>query len=624
MPVKFTPTGFLNIATDPSRLPGEISGKVEFSGAMRRCKNLRLDDHGTALTRYGSLTLNTAAADQTTAHLLLEMAGARYLFAGTKIYRNETSIATGLTSAKWRGILYNAYNVTTQSVFALNGTDRKRIAGTTVSEWGITAPSAAPTLAGIEYIITHDWEEDEVTGVVKMFPTEGASWNYIYGWELYNSNPENNPDTTTSSNYGMYYFETSTKAAFGVKYTYCRKSGTTLECESNPSSAGTITQGLTNGIKVTWAASSDSQVTHVRVYRTLAGGAIYYYAGEFGVAVLSGALTVADSGLGSEVETDHDRPPLGRVVAGPAYNGYCFILKDNLLYFCKANRPEYWPSTYYIETGAPQFPLKAMVFYNGAGYVMNRHELYLIQGTGQASFFPYPTSAKVGGLSQEGVASVKGRGIYRVMSDGIWLFNGTEDERVTEESFAPIFRGETGGTLPAINQDYIDNCWLFFDKNKLYFGYPGGDSTYPDNIIVMNVQTGKTAHYDYSKTFMSITADRTNDRIIAVDNAGFVWVLEDRDKTNDNGTAISWEIESKAYSDSVYKYFPRYAKYDVAVSSSASANGYILLNDTSAQTHVLSGSRQTRKRLIDGCTGDRLGIRLSGSGSITIHQVEVE
>lgn len=624
MPVKFAPTGFLNISTDPSQLPAEVSGKSEVSGAMRRCKNLRLDSQGIAETRYGSRKVNASAVDQTTAHLLLEMGGYRYLFAGTKAYRDETSIATGLTSAKWRGILYNAFNVTTQSIFALNGTDRKRVSGSTVAEWGIAAPTTAPTLAGINYIITQDWEDDNVTGAVKLFPTEGATQNYIYGWELYYSDSENNPATSTNSNYDMYYFETNTKAAFGVKFTYCRKSGTTLECESNPSSATSVTQGLTNGIKVTWPTVSDSQVTHVRIYRTLAAGAIYYYAGEFEVGNLIAALTATDSALGSEVETDHDRPPLGEVVAGPAYNGYCFILKDNLLYYCKANRPEYWPALYYVEAGAPQFPLKAIAFYNGAAYVMNRHEIYMIQGTGQASFFPYPTSAKTGALSQEAVASVKGRGIYRVLPDGIWLFTGSEDDKITEDNFAPIFRGEATGTLPAINQTYIENCWLFFDRNKLYFAYPGGTATQPDNIVVTNVQTGKTAHYDYSTKFLSIAVDRTNDRILAVDDSGFVWILDDKDRDDDNGAAIGWEIESKAYSDSVYKYFPRYAKYDVEVGSGGIANGYVLLNDTSIQTHAISGTRQTKKRLIAGSTGDRLGIRLSGSGSIKIYQVEVE
>lgn len=622
MPVKFAPTGFLNISTDPSQLPAEVSGKSEFSGAMRRCKNLRLDDHGTASTRYGSSKVNSSAVDQTRAHLLLEMGGYRYLFAGEKIYRDETSIATGLTSAKWRGVLYNAFNVTTQSVFALNGTDRKRISGTTVAEWGIAAPSAAPTLAGIDYVITQDWEDDNVTGVTKQISTEGVTNNYLYGWELHYADIENYPLITTSTYYPCFYFETNNLAAFGVKYTYCRKSGTTLECESNPSSAASFTQE--SGIKATWSASSDSQVTHVRVYRTLANGAIYYYAGEYAVGNLAATLTVSDSALGSEVETDHDRPPLGRVVAGPAYNGYCFILKDNLLYYCKANRPEYWPALYYVEAGAPQFDLKALAFYNGAAYVMNRHEIYMIQGTGQASFFPYPASAKTGVLSQEGMASVKGRGIYRVLPDGIWLFSGAEDVDITEETFGPIFRGESIGTLPAINQDFIEDCWLFFNRNKLYFAYPGGTATQPNNLIVTNVQTGKTAHYDYSTKFLAIAADRTNDRILAVDNAGFIWVLEDQDSDDDGGTAISWEIESKAFSDSVYKYFPRYAKYDVEVGSGGTASGYVLLNDSSIQTHALTGSRQTRKRHVAGSTGDRLGIRLSGTGSIKIHQVEVE
>ena len=39
---------------------------------------------------------------------------------------------------------YNAYNVATQNIFALNGTDRKRIVGSDVFEWGIDPPAAAP------------------------------------------------------------------------------------------------------------------------------------------------------------------------------------------------------------------------------------------------------------------------------------------------------------------------------------------------------------------------------------------------------------------------------------------------------------------------------------------------
>src|SRR5207237_8416820 len=51
-------------------------------------------------------------------------AGIRFTFAGTNIYSNESSIASGLTSAQWAAIQYNAFNDTNQNVFAFNGTDR--------------------------------------------------------------------------------------------------------------------------------------------------------------------------------------------------------------------------------------------------------------------------------------------------------------------------------------------------------------------------------------------------------------------------------------------------------------------------------------------------------------------
>ncbi len=137
MTIAFTPNGLLNVAADSSDLLPED---------MKRCKNLRLDEDGKAITRDGSSKVNGSATG-TPMYKIIEMGGVRYLFASTIIYRNETSIGTGLTSAQWWGIVYNSYNSSTQNVFALNGTDRKRIEASTVYEWGIAAPTGAPTVA---------------------------------------------------------------------------------------------------------------------------------------------------------------------------------------------------------------------------------------------------------------------------------------------------------------------------------------------------------------------------------------------------------------------------------------------------------------------------------------------
>ena len=624
MAVRFIPTGDLDINTDPSRLPSQLVDRLEISGAMVRCTNLNTDSPGVAKTRNGTSKINGSAMDQTTPNGIVEMGGYRYSFNGTKIYRDETSIATGLTSARWSAFKYNAYNVTTQSIFAANGIDRKRISGTTASEWGIDAPAAAPTLTsgGVLYAYSYSWEGTyHATTRSYQFGTTRSNYQCLYDWE------ENIAIADSTSWRYLWQFEGSDTYditdRIGAVYTYCRKSGDTLECESNPSDPAYIESK--SGIPITWAASSDSQITHVRIYRTLSGGATFYYAGEYAVGGLSGVVGVSDYALGSEVSYDHDRPPTGSVVAGPTYNGYCFLLKDNLLYFCKANQPEYWPATNFIEVGPPQETLRGIEIYNGVPYVASDIEIYMIQGSSAETFFPFPMKAKTGTLSDIGMLAVAGLGILHTQRDGYYAFaSANDDSKASENKFGPIFRGETVGSVPATASSNMANCWAIVFHNKLWFGYPSSSATYPNNVIVTNLQTGRSVHYTLPDEIGAVTVDLTNIRLLGLDHAGYVRNLDDSSVTTDSGTAISWQIESKAFTDQLYKYFPRYAKYDVTVGSGATATASILLADAVIQTHSLTVSRQTKKRLIDGTNGDRLGARISGTGTISIREVEIE
>lgn len=217
--ILFTPNGTLNVAHDPSDLPESSDGNNLISGAMVRCKNLRIDQKGIAKTRDGSEKLNESAIN-TEIWWLEEQGGTRYAFAGTAIYEDETSIETGLTSAQWSAIQYNAFNEISQNIFGLNGTDRKRIEGGAVWEWGIAAPTTAPTI---------------------------------------------------SSGHGS-----GLTGAYNAKYTYLRKTGDTVITESNPSPAGTIAVLADGSLDVEITQPTDLQVTHIRLYRTLTGGEEYF------------------------------------------------------------------------------------------------------------------------------------------------------------------------------------------------------------------------------------------------------------------------------------------------------------------------------------------------------------
>ena len=142
MSVRFNPTGQLNISWDAADLPAQSDGQNVNSDSLVRCKNLRINQTGVAKTRDGSTKINSTAME-TPVWWVEEQSGTRYSFAGTQIYEDESSIDTGLTSAQWSALKYNAYNDTANNIFALNGTDKKRIESSTVYEWGLAAPATA-------------------------------------------------------------------------------------------------------------------------------------------------------------------------------------------------------------------------------------------------------------------------------------------------------------------------------------------------------------------------------------------------------------------------------------------------------------------------------------------------
>jgi hypothetical protein len=336
--------------------------------------------------------------------------------------------------------------------------------------------------------------------------------------------------------------------------------------------------------------------------------------------------TVTDGGLGIQVNTTNDRPPLGSFTFGPAYDGTCFILKDNRLYYCKTKRPEAWPELNYIELGAQQVPLETGVFHNGQPHVFSHDEIYYIQGTGGGVFQPIPLKAKTGAHSINGAVSVAGHGIFHTGPDGLYLYANGSDRKVTEGTLEPIFRGETVNGMPGMAD--LTTSWLHHYRSMLYFGYSSVNGNYPTNVFVLNLEDNKISYFCYNDgsdiVLRAITTDETNHRILVGDGSGFVRVIEDPDDTDDSGTAISWEVQSKDYTLATRKHFPRWVKYDIDASGATSATGTLLLDDSTHHTHTITGDRVTKRRLVGEGNGSRAAVKISGSGPATIYTAEFE
>lgn len=454
---------------------------------------------------------------------------------------------------------------------------------------------------------------------------------YMHIWERQTMADEDDEDMapTIYSYLPQWWWEllgsTTTNTCY-VKYTYVRRdSANLLITESNPSPAFQFITSSTQGIGIT--PPTDSSVTHVRLYRTNFNAEAtdeYYLDSEWNINMRTIGVTVLyDNELSTLLETDHNRPPLGSILAGPNYLGYIFMAYGSNLYYCKANQPEYWPATYFVSVGSPDRDITGLEFWNGNLYAMKRNEIYLIAGTGHGSFLPTIMRAKTGVKQHTMATSIKGAGLFRINSDGIYSFNLTSDEKITAKALNNIFYGETVENIVYIDETYLTRCFTVEFKNKIYFFYVAYGESYAGNIIVVDMDTKKVCHFDYGVEFTAACVDYTNDKLYACDSSGYIWELEAESATTDNGTAIDWQIQSKVFSDTLYKYFPRYAKYDVDVVS-GTAYGYILLNEEVKQTHTITKSRNTKARHITGCTGDRLSLRLAGSGVVSIYGAEVE
>lgn len=638
MSLIFKASGSLNLDVEPDLLDQtEGAGREVISTAFTRSKNLRLDRAGVAETRDGSCALNSTAIDSPV-HLVLEQAGSRYSFASSSIYKDESSIASSLTDAQWFGFLYSAFNDLTEQVFATNGTDRKRIEGSTVYEWGLDAPTDTPVIkqgfpesdtenVGLSGSYSIGVTYARSVGTTQVFETSiGPKSLYLtasdqwFGWSFDRPNAaeitEVNVYRTTSDGTSYFLDATLSTPYMSSEYDF----GYTYDWESAfgyiSGTGNKFISGEVGNVSYlySWEADTDT-----------------FSLSNFGVSIftwepiLYGTLTL-DSSLGSIAPDDHDRIPSdANFLLGPNYNGTCFAIVNHKLHYCVAKQPEYWPATYFVDVSRPQFPGKCLLYHGGQVYFITSKDLHMIQGTSHGNFLGVAMEARTGTQSPFGAISVSGRGIYHVGSDGIYLWDIT-DRKVTHNQVDRLFRGETVNDVPGVSS--LDNSWLMLFKNRIYFGYTSAGKTYPSNVLVLSIEDSRLSYYEYlsgtdALELSAVAYDETNSRMLAADSNGYIRQIEDSTKDSDSGTAISWEVQGKAFTMATRRHFPRWIKYDVEVVD-GSATGSVILDGEVIQNHWIGGNRDTKRRLITGNNGKLVQSRITGTGKSKIYGTEME
>ena len=540
----------------------------------------------------------------------------------------------------WSGLLSSPYNSTTESIFALNENYRKRVEDNIVYEWGIDIPVQAPKIeagdgTGLtgDYNVKYTWCRKERRTVVSESNASQAADSAVtlVDNDLKVTFPV--PEDKQVNSVRFYRTWDNAPAAYwfdkDVTYVNLDYSVTQDWEESDEYFSG-------NAFRFT-VIDSTHDMENCFIWEELYNG---YTMNEVAAWVTTGKgdnvmfvyLDQSDASLGSAVHTDHDRPPKGHFTFGPSHNGTLFMLKDHRLYYSLPKQPEYWPADYYVEVSSVTYKPLCGVIYDKQPYVLTKNKIYFIYGTAPSDWRPKDMAAKCGAQNGSGAVAVEGHGIFHTGPDGVYLFGPStdwkhgRDDNITK-SLSSIFRGENKNGVNAVGD--LSKSWLSYWNDKVYFGYPGVYDTYPTNMLVFFLSEKKIGYYTRNEEINAIAVDYYNDRLITVDNSGYAWEIECKTATDDDGTDIDWEIQSKDFTLQTRQHFPRFVKYDINSVDAASANGGLLLDskdgqdlDQAHQVHALSDNRNTKRRLVDVGNGERCSLAAWGLGRVEIYAME--
>ena len=495
----------------------------------------------------------------------------RYQVANQTLYRNQSSISTSLSANKITTIgSYRPLSDATLWAFIADDAQMKKDDGTNLRNWGIVAPTVAPSV------------------------TQDATGGSL------------------------------TAGTYQVQYTYVRKSGSTVACESNPSPAGSAVSSGSDSLDIVVTPSTDPQVTKVRLYRTISGGSDFLYLGEYTNDSSIKVNGASDSSLGAEVETDHDPPVNAHWFT--VWNDSGWLLGDvnnpDWLYFSNRFLPEYFPPEQYLELGDANDPLQCAVPSVGMLGVFSRKTKYRIVGNILSGYVGIEAISRRGTMAPNAVINSE-QGIIFPASDGVFISSLSSPDISISADIDPLIFGESVNDFNAVNWSAASTMASGYYKGRYYWAYPSGSNTTPDIMAVYSFDTKKW--YFYQIPMQSILYEEDTDQFIGGGTDGVCYQLEDG--ATDNGSDIAMTVETKDYTTSdpdvrrIYQFF----KVD-ADCFNDTLNVEIFIDNVSKGQYAITGSRtKIVENLPEGSMGftHRFKFTYTGSSRIRIYGVQM-
>lgn len=508
---------------------------------------------GVAVVRHGRSRQFPTALDRGQVRRLAYHNGVRYQIANDSLYRNQVSILTGLSGTVTTLASFRPLNDITTWVFVADRDTMRKDSGSSLSVWGIDGPALTPVIAA------------------------GAG--------------------------------TGLTGDYSAVYTYARIVGTLLAHESNPSATPTAVTLSANDLDIDVTASSDSQVTNIRVYRTVSGGTLHLFDQQVANTTATITSSQADSALGTAVETDNDTPnTMGWITE---HQSHIFACQDasnpHYLWWSKRFRPESFPADNFLEIGNPDDPLQAVLSLSGFAGVFSRRTKYRVLGNTTSGFVAQEALSSRGTLAPNATLVIPEGAIFPAR-DGIFITNFLNHDTELSQQIEPLFHGETVNDYAPVDWSRALEQSMAEYKGRLYWGYQTTDGG-----VMMAVYSRDTQHwYFYNHPMRSLYYQEETDELLGGDYTGLVYILEDG--TSDDGNDISVTIEPASRGGRFIRKLFHYIRLDTdAKSGTVAVKVYI--DDVLRHTVSVTGNRRRKLlRLPDRLLGSEWRIQVTYSG----------
>jgi hypothetical protein len=332
--------------------------------------------------------------------------------------------------------------------------------------------------------------------------------------------------------------------------------------------------------------SSDPQVTGRKIYRTTAGGTIYYWCATINDNTSTTFVDMLpDMALGQPMGEDHDIAPNGKFSAW--WDNRLWISGDDIVYYSATSIPEHFDiSSRYItvQKGDPGDEITGLVPFKDALYVFRKKSIYSIQAN-PYGYGIYLVENHTGCRAPWSMIEVNNTLMF-ISDRGIEVFNGADCYPMALSD--KIER--TIKTIDTSKYDYI-TATLVRDKYEVWFSIP--DRTSGSAVtIVYNYIYGKFYYFSFYKT-PSYLASCENSSYALVTKMGtrdgYLCLCESTYR--DNATAITATYRKGWMGGDKYENVRRIdCEFECPTGMTLTTNVYVNFQKTAARTVTLTGS----------------------------------